>query len=145
LEKDVSLTEALCGFKTTVTHLDKRQLLIQTNEGDVIKPNSFKAVFDEGMPTYQQPFNKGKLFVHFNVKFPAPGDLSDEDLAALEKILPPRPTVEIDATVEHEECSMHDVDIEQEMRRNKGGNRSAYDEDDEDDEMGGQKVQCAQQ
>ena len=48
------------------------------------------------MPTYQQPFNKGKLFVHFNVKFPQPGDLSDEDLAALEKILPARPVVDID-------------------------------------------------
>ena len=96
LEKDISLTEALCGFKMTVEHLDKRQLVISTNEGDVIKPNSFKAVFDEGMPTYQQPFNKGKLFVHFNVKFPQPGDLSDEDLAALEKILPARPVVDID-------------------------------------------------
>lgn len=145
LEKDISLTEALCGFKTTVTHLDKRQLLVSTNEGDVIKPSSFKAVFDEGMPTYGQPFNKGKLFVHFNVVFPAPGDLSDEDIASLEKILPPRPVVDVD-TDSHEECSMHDVNMEQEMKRNRGGaGRSACDEDDEEDEMGGQKVQCAQQ
>ena len=144
LEKDISLTEALCGFKTTVTHLDKRQLVIATNEGDVIKPNSFKAVFDEGMPTFQQPFNKGKLFVHFNVKFPQPGDLSDEDIAVLEKILPARPVVDIDPDL-HEECSMHDVDMEAEMRRNKGAGRAAYDEDDDEDEMGGQRVQCAQQ
>jgi DnaJ family protein A protein 2 len=145
LEKEISLTEALCGFKTTVEHLDRRQLVIQTNEGDVIRPNSFKAVFDEGMPTYQQPFNKGKLFVHFTVRFPAPGDLSDEDLARLEKILPPRPVVDIDPDA-HEECSMHDVDMEQEMRRNKGaGGRGgqAYDEDEEDES--GQRVQCAQQ
>ena len=25
-----------------------------------------------------RPFEKGKLFVHFTVKFPEPGDLSDE-------------------------------------------------------------------
>jgi DnaJ family protein A protein 2 len=144
LEKDISLTEALCGFQTTVTHLDKRQLVISTNEGDVIKPNSFKAVYDEGMPTYQQPFQKGKLFVHFNVTFPEPGDLSDDDLKALEKILPARPVVDVDPD-NHEECTMHDVDIEAEMRRNKGQGRgaNAYDEDDEDE--GGQRVQCAQQ
>jgi DnaJ family protein A protein 2 len=87
LEKSISLAEALCGFQMTVTHLDKRPLVISTNEGDIIKPNSFKAVYDEGMPTYQSPFQKGKLFVHFNVKFPAPGDLSDEDLAALANVL----------------------------------------------------------
>ena len=143
LEKDITLVEALCGFQMTVTHLDKRQLVISTNEGDVVKPGSFKAVFDEGMPTYQQPFNKGKLFIHFNVKFPEPGDLSDDDMKALEKIFPARPVVEIDP--DHaEECNMHDVDIEQEMRRNKNAGRSAYEEDDDDD-MGGQRVQCAQQ
>ena len=143
LEKDISLVEALCGFQMTVTHLDKRQLVISTNEGDVVKPGSFKAVYDEGMPTYQQPFNKGKLFIHFNVKFPEPGDLSDDDMKALEKIFPARIPVEIDPDAA-EECNMHDVDIEQEMRRNKSSGRTAYEEDDDDD-MGGQRVQCAQQ
>ena len=142
LEKSISLAEALCGFQMTVTHLDKRPLVISTNEGDVIKPNSFKAVYDEGMPTYQSPFQKGKLFVHFNVKFPAPGDLSDEDLAALASVLgkPTAPAV----TDDHEECTMHDVDMESEMRRNKQQQRNATnDSDDEGD--GGQRVQCAQQ
>ena len=143
LEKDITLVEALCGFQMTVTHLDKRQLVISTNEGDVVKPGSFKAVYDEGMPTYQQPFNKGKLFIHFNVKFPEPGDLSDDDMKALEKIFPARIPVEIDPDAA-EECNMHDVDIEQEMRRNKSSGRTAYEEDDDDD-MGGQRVQCAQQ
>lgn len=144
LEKTLTLTEALCGFQMTVTHLDKRQLVISTNEGDIVKPNSFKAVYDEGMPTYQRPFEKGKLFIHFTVKFPEPGELSEDDLKALEKLLPARPTVEIDPD-NHEECSMHDVDMESEMRRNKQQQRGqAYDEDDEDDEAG-RKVQCAQQ
>merc|ERR1719253_1651836 len=142
LEKSISLAEALCGFQMTVTHLDKRQLVIATNEGDVIKPNSFKAVFDEGMPTFQQPFNKGKLFVHFNVKFPQPGDLSDEDLAGLANVLgkPTPPAV----TDDHEECTMHDVDMESEMRRNKQQQRNATDDSDDEGD-GGQRVQCAQQ
>ena len=137
LEKDISLVEALCGFQMTVTHLDKRQLVISTNEGDVVKPGSFKAVYDEGMPTYQQPFNKGKLFIHFNVKFPEPGDLSDDDMKALEKIFPARIPVEIDPGAGG--GNMHDVDIEQEMRRNKSSGRTAYEEDDDDD-MGGRKA-----
>lgn len=142
LEKSISLAEALCGFQMTVTHLDKRPLVISTNEGDIIKPNSFKAVYDEGMPTYQSPFQKGKLFVHFNVKFPAPGDLSDEELAALANVLgkPTPPAV----TDDHEECTMHDVDMESEMRRNKQQQRNATDDSDDEGD-GGQRVQCAQQ
>ena len=64
-------------------------------------------------------------------------------MKALEKIFPARPVVEIDPDAA-EECNMHDVDMEQEMRRNKNAGRSAYEEDDDDD-MGGQRVQCAQQ
>uniref|UniRef100_A0A7S0SLL4 J domain-containing protein n=1 Tax=Mantoniella antarctica TaxID=81844 RepID=A0A7S0SLL4_9CHLO len=142
LEKTLTLTEALCGFQMTVTHLDKRQLVISTNEGDVIKPSSFKAVYDEGMPTHQRPFDKGKLFVHFNVTFPEPGDLSDEDLKALEKLLPARPSVEIDPD-NHEECSMHDVDMDAEMKRARGRGQATNEDDDEDE--AGRRVQCAQQ
>jgi|TARA_B110000208_G_scaffold80968_1_gene103320 DnaJ family protein A protein 2 len=69
LEKDISLTEALCGFKTTVTHLDKRQLLVSTNEGDVIKPSSFKAVFDEGTCCiFALPKSGGTLFADWGAR-----------------------------------------------------------------------------
>ena len=116
--------------------------LILNNDGIVIKPNSFKAVYDEGMPTYQSPFQKGKLFIQFTVKFPAPGDLSDDDLAALANVLG-KPTAPI-VTDDHEECTMHDVDMESEMRRNKQQQKQATDDSDDEGE-GGQRVQCAQQ
>jgi len=143
LEKTISLAEALCGFQMTVTHLDKRELVVATNEGDIIKPNSFKAVYDEGMPTYQSPFQKGKLFIQFTVKFPAPGDLSDDDLAALSNVLG-KPTAPI-VTDDHEECTMHDVDIEAELRRNKQQQQKQAHDDSDDEGEGGQRVQCAQQ
>lgn len=38
IDHTLSLTEALCGFQFTVTHLDGRQLLIKSNPGEVIKP-----------------------------------------------------------------------------------------------------------
>ncbi|XP_018438881.1 chaperone protein dnaJ 3-like [Raphanus sativus] len=66
----LSLTEALCGFSFVLTHLDGRNLLIKSYPGDVVKPDSYKAISDEGMPIYQRPFMKGKLYIHFTVDFP---------------------------------------------------------------------------
>ena len=104
----------------------------------------FKAINEEGMPHYQRPFEKGRLFVKFNVEFPEAGSLSPEACKSLESILPPRPAssltpMEID---ECEETTMYDVDIEQEMRR-KQSSQEAY--EDEEDGGPGQRVQCAQQ
>ncbi|KAH6772995.1 DNAJ-like protein 2 [Perilla frutescens var. hirtella] len=143
-EHSLSLTEALCGFQFILSHLDGRQLLIKSQPGEVVKPNSYKAINDEGMPMYQRPFMKGKLYIHFNVDFPE--SLGADQVASLEKILPPRPQsqltdMEID---ECEETTLHDVNIEEEMRR-KSQHQEAYDEDDEDMHGGAQRVQCAQQ
>ena len=63
-------------------HLDGRQLLVSSNEGDIVKPGSFKVVYDEGMPQLRSSTDKGRLFVHFDVKFPEPGDLADKDVVA---------------------------------------------------------------
>jgi len=40
LERNISLSEALCGFKMELDSLDGRKLLIQSRPGDVIKPVS---------------------------------------------------------------------------------------------------------
>ncbi|KAI3944436.1 hypothetical protein MKW98_006597, partial [Papaver atlanticum] len=58
VEHKLSLTEALCGFQFALTHLDGRHLLIMINPREVIKPDSFKAVYDEGMPIYGRSFMK---------------------------------------------------------------------------------------
>ena len=139
-EKALTLSEALCGFKFAIPHLDGRQLLVASNEGDVVKPGSFKAVYDEGMPTWQRPLDKGRLFIHFDVAFPEPGDLGDKEIAALADLLPPRPSLEVDIEA-CQEVSVSDVDMEQELRRQK--ERQMEDEDDEDPRGG--RVQCAQQ
>ncbi|KAG8097673.1 hypothetical protein GUJ93_ZPchr0013g34713 [Zizania palustris] len=145
-EHTLSLTEALCGFQFALTHLDNRQLLIKSNPGEVVKPDQFKAINDEGMPMYQRPFMKGKLYIHFTVEFP--DSLAPEQCKALEAVLPPRlvsqlTDMEID---ECEETTMHDVNnIEEEMRRKQA--QAAQEAYEEDDEMpgGAQRVQCAQQ
>ncbi|CAN0863256.1 DnaJ protein homolog [Linum grandiflorum] len=130
VEHSLPLTEALCGFRFVLTHLDGRQLLIKSLSvpGEVVKPDSFKAINDEGMPMYQRPFLKGRLYIHFTVK-------------ALEAILPAKSSSRLTDMKIHEceETTMHDVNIEEEMRRKQQQSRH-----DEDDEMP-QRVQCAQQ
>ena len=114
-------------------HLDNRLL--------VHYADSFMPINDEGMPIYQRPFVKGKLYLHFNVDFP--DSLTPDQVQALEAILPPRPSsqmtdMELD---ECEETTLHDVNMEEEMRRKQ---QEAYEED-EDMPGGAQRVQCAQQ
>lgn len=69
-EMKITLWEALGGSKFFITHLDKRVLEFSTAPGDVIKPDSWFCINDEGMPVHQQPFNKGNLYVQFKVAFP---------------------------------------------------------------------------
>ncbi|KAK8575638.1 hypothetical protein V6N13_033125 [Hibiscus sabdariffa] len=127
LEHTLTLTEALCGFQFVMTHLDGRQLLIKTQPGEVVKPDQFKAINDEGMPLYQRPFMK-------------------DQCKALEAVLPPRTSVQL-TDMELDECeetTLHDVNMEEEMRRRQAQAQEAYDED-EDMHGGAQRVQCAQQ
>jgi DnaJ family protein A protein 1 len=95
------------------------------------------------MPRYKNPFEKGKLIVQFLVKFP--DNIDPRRIDQLEKILPPRPQVDLpmdDGPIE--EVTLMDMDIEQEtanQRRNRG--REAYDEDGYEHSHHGPGVQCA--
>ncbi|KAF9676536.1 hypothetical protein SADUNF_Sadunf08G0012200 [Salix dunnii] len=141
VEHTLSLTEALCGFQFVLTHLDGRQLLIKSQLGEVVKPDQFKAINDEGMPMYQRPFMRGKLYIHFSVEFP--DSLSPDLCKALEAVLPPRASVQL-TDMELDECeetTLHDVNIDEEMRRKQQQQaQEAYDEDD-DTPGGAQRVQ----
>jgi DnaJ family protein A protein 2 len=144
LEHTLTLTEALCGFQFPVTHLDNRQLLIKSSPGEIIKPGQFKAINDEGMPHYQRPFMKGRLYIHFTVDFPETGSLTPDQQKMLETILPPKPASQL-TDMELDECeetTLHDVNIEDEMRRKQQQQQEAYEED---EDTAGPRVQCAQQ
>lgn len=145
VEHTLTLSEALCGYQFILTQLDGRQLLIKSVPSEIVKPGQFKAINDEGMPIYQRPFMKGKLYIHFSVDFPESGSLSREQCKALEAILPPRPSSEM-TDMELDECEetiLQDVNMEEEMRRKQQQAREdAYEED---EASAGPQVQCAQQ
>merc|ERR1712137_381184 len=110
-----------------------------------------KAVKDEGMPTYKNPFVHGNLFLILTIEFPE--NLTPENQEKIRKLLPPALNVPKwkadDETVEPHKVS--DIDPVQSYNSNKvnmsaGG--EAYDDDDEEGPRGmggGQGVQCAQQ
>ncbi|XP_042909825.1 dnaJ homolog subfamily A member 1 [Parasteatoda tepidariorum] len=133
IKMELSLTEALCGFQRTIKTLDNRLLVISCIPGEVVKHQSLKCVLNEGMPQYKNPFEKGKLVVHFLVNFPS--NIDETACAQLENILPPRP--EFIIPDEAEEVPL--CDIAPEFSRQQRY-RQAYEED--DDHGGPRGVQC---
>uniref|UniRef100_A0A7S4QK33 J domain-containing protein n=1 Tax=Alexandrium monilatum TaxID=311494 RepID=A0A7S4QK33_9DINO len=107
-----------------------------------------KAVKDEGMPTYKNPFIHGNLFLLLTIQFPE--SLTPENQGALRQLLPPplhTPTLKADSP-DVEVHTVTDIDPVQSYAANKvnmqaGG--EAYDEDEEGGGgMGGQGVPCKQ-
>lgn len=144
MQQKIQLVEALTGTQFVVEHLDGRKLVIKTEPGALIRPGDVKTVEDEGMPMHKNPFVKGKLYIKFEVQFPANGAISPESAGLLAKALPAAEKGE-EHDAEAEEVTMHDADL-QNMGKGQGGRGGgAYDEDDDDDMRGGQRVQCAQQ
>lgn len=91
------------------------------------------------MPVYRNPLEKGRLVLHFDVKFPDKNELRPEDLAKLEKLLPIR--AEVSVPMEAEECVLVDYDPRQSSR----SYRHAMDDDDDDPRGHGgpTQVNCA--
>jgi len=88
IEKKIKLVEALCGFQFSITHLDGRTLIIKSHPGEVIKSGDIKFIDGEGMPQHKNPFEKGKLLIHFDVEFPMDGFITPEIAKVLQQVLP---------------------------------------------------------
>jgi len=71
---DISLKEALLGFRRTLTHLDKRE--IKLGFDGVTTPNSIMRVSGEGFPQKGDPTVRGNLYVKCRIRMPEDGSLS---------------------------------------------------------------------
>merc|ERR1712151_228029 len=111
-----------------------------------------KAVKDEGMPTYENPFVHGNLFLILTIEFP--DSLTPENQQAIRSLLPPPlnvPTLkEDDPSVEIH--TVTDIDPVQSYNSNKINMQAGGEAYDDDDEEGGPRgmsgpggVQCQQQ
>jgi DnaJ homolog subfamily A member 2 len=169
---EIDLLTALAGGAIYIEHLDERWLTVEIMPGEVIspgKPNPFilsflnhdannftgevKVIRGQGMPSYRH-HDFGNLYIQFDVKFPEritgppdadgfPTSMTQEQVKALESVLPPRMPQQIpppDAMTE--DYALEKVDPMQEGGRARG----ATGEDDEDEmHGGGERVQCASQ
>jgi len=70
MEMKVSLADALCGIRTPVKMLDGRTILVTTPAGQMVRHKDVLAVDNEGMPIHGSSFNRGRLFVAFDVQMP---------------------------------------------------------------------------
>jgi DnaJ-class molecular chaperone len=141
MKMDIELTEALCGFRRNIETLDKRNLLVTSEPGEVIDPSKLKRLADEGLTG---KYGKGDLIIEFTVNFPKDGWINTDKLQLLEKLLPPREPVEI--TDLSEEVHLQEVP---ERGSSSGGyyrhsGAGYYDDDDDDPRGQGQGVQCQQ-
>lgn len=147
ITKTLSLNEALCGFEWAVPHLDKREIVIKSRPGEVIRPESaggqpfVKKVSGEGMPSKGNPFVKGDLYVLFTVEFPQDGEFSNEIIDVLKKTLP-NPKMDVSYDEETAEiCHLDGADVK---NFGKGGASAQESNHDSDDEGGQQGVECRQ-
>jgi len=110
--------------------------------GEVIKPGDIKCILNEGMPVYRNPLEKGRLVLHFDVKFPDKTELRSENLAKLETLLPARKSVQVPMNAE--ECVLVEFDPRQSQQRS--NRREMFDGDDPRAHAGGPtQVNCASQ
>lgn len=111
-------------------------------------PGTVKKIEGQGMPSYRH-HDFGNLYIQFDVRFPERlggpdgSPMSEEQVKALESVLPPRKPDHLpppDAMIE--DFTLEDVDPTREEGRSRG-----MMSDDEDDEMhpGAERVQCASQ
>lgn len=148
LQKTISLREALTGLHFHVRHLDGRTLQVDTQPGEVIKPDSWRCIDGEGMPIENFPLDKGNLYVQFSVQFPE--SLNQSQISSMKQILPQGSDSTAMDIESAETASLRNVsNFEKELQQRKEFQRqhrtSAYDESDEEDGPGPGRVQCAQQ
>lgn len=141
MKHEITLTEALCGFEFVVKHLDGRDLLIRHNPGEVIKPGDLKGIQGEGMPVYKNPFEKGNLYVKFNITFPENNFATEEQMKQIESVLGPRPAFVMPTGDDVEEVNFVEYTGSERGR----GREEAYASDDEEHMHSGPGVQCAHQ
>lgn len=64
---EITLQEAILGFTKKITHLDGRQIIVESE--DITQPGSIKIIEGEGMPIMDSN-ERGHLYVQFQVKIP---------------------------------------------------------------------------
>jgi len=82
LNKEISLKDALTGFKFEIKHLNNKLYKINNESGNIIQPNYTKKINGLGM---SRKNSTGDLYINFIIKFPK--NLTQEKINLLKDIL----------------------------------------------------------
>jgi DnaJ family protein A protein 2 len=141
--KKISLSQALFPQNFVIKHLDGRQLIIGPQSGVVITPGAVKIIEREGMPQRGNTYQKGRLFVVFEINFPRKSELTPDLRAAIAAALPP--PNEAAAVDENDEnvckVTMRDSDMTQfeSASSSRQQKNEAYGSQDQYEERGGRR------
>jgi len=69
MTQTITLLQALVGFSTSFIHLDGHEVTL--TRAEVTPPGFVQQIWDEGMPVHEQSSRKGRLFVTYQILFPA--------------------------------------------------------------------------
>ena len=138
MKMDVSLYEALSGFKFNIDMLDGATVTVETAPGEIIKHKDLKMVKDLGLPEYQETFSFGNLFIEFNVVFP--NKISKAQAKILKTVLP-------DSLIEGVEKTRNNYTMSNAVQTKE---HRIHHEDEDDDESGhgghgGRRMECQNQ
>lgn len=92
--KKITLSEALLGFQFTFNHLDGRKIVVSSEPNQIITPHSIKVIQHEGMPKRGNQFEKGDLYIKFEIEFPNSSQITNEFKDALKTCLPTKNEVD---------------------------------------------------
>ena len=107
--KDINVSQALCGVRFPLAHLDGRTLVLESGE-TVLTPGKILTVENEGFPVKGRPGERGDLFILFDVVFPLYRELAPALVSALVAALPPPPAPDnADAT----HCALSDLSTDE--------------------------------
>jgi DnaJ-related protein SCJ1 len=67
---EITLKEALLGFKMEFEHLDGHKVSLVRENGKITQPGEVQKIVDEGMPKYGMPSENGDLLVTYRIKNP---------------------------------------------------------------------------
>ncbi|CCD24416.1 type I HSP40 co-chaperone YDJ1 NDAI_0D01030 [Naumovozyma dairenensis CBS 421] len=141
-EAEIDLLTAIAGGEFAIKHVSGEWLKVAIVPGEVISPGARKIISDKGMPIPKYG-GYGNLIVKFNIKFPPNHFTDEESLKKLEEILPPRTKTNIPEGAVIDECVLSPFDPSKYKPSGARGGQS-YDSD-EEEERGGEGVQCASQ
>ena len=87
LDLTISLADSLLGFEKRIVHLDGKPIVLCSKKGECTGTGDVLVLAGQGMPVYDQPKSRGRLFVRIKVDVPKKLWCGKEDAAELERIL----------------------------------------------------------